>query len=425
MHGLVGGRPAVGAVAHPASRALAEVVVDPRAGAGRGEEGDRLDRGHEARLVQPDADRVARAHAEQRSLLGYVPAAVAGAHAVRDRQPEGNRLLAQQIVDVLGQALDGPRPDAVEHGGEWQLARLPQLGGAPLELVADRTHGGRDPLDRSPQAADVGDGQRGVAGLDRAGALAPHREPAHDGARRHEASPQRERLVEERPHVRARNVGRFLVALEAEHLGRVDGERERGKNARRRGKQRAHRFGRRPRTISAMRRMCSGLDPQHAPTMLHPASSSAGYSRAIASGPSSYVTVSPVVIGSPAFGYATSGASVTCRISRMITMARSGPRPQFMPTTSAPAARRFLATSAGLSPHIVRSRSCSSSNWKNIVAITGRSVTALHARMAAVASWGNIIVSTANRSTPPSASASACSRNVSSYSSSVTPASSA
>src|SRR5213596_1425899 len=64
----------------------------------------------------------------------------------------------------------------------------------------------------------------------------------------------------------------------------------------------------------------------------------------------------------------------------MITMARSGPRPQFMPTTSAPAARRFLATSAGLSPHIVRSRSCRSSNWKNIVAITGRSVTALRER---------------------------------------------
>ena len=54
-------------------------------------------------------------------------------------------------------------------------------------------------------------------------------------------------------------------------------------------------------------------------------------------------------------------------------MARSGPRPQFMPTMSAPAARRLLATSAGLSPHMVRSRSCSSSYWKNMVAITGRS----------------------------------------------------
>src|SRR5207247_2144780 len=72
----------------------------------------------------------------------------------------------------------------------------------------------------------------------------------------------------------------------------------------------------------------------------------------------------------------------------MMTIARSGPRPQFIPTTSAPAARRLAATSAGLSPHIVRSRSCSSSYWKNIVAITGRSVTSLHARTAAVAVVG-------------------------------------
>src|SRR3972149_5823706 len=123
--------------------------------------------------------------------------------------------------------------------------------------------------------------------------------------------------------------------------------------------------------------------------------------------------------GRPALGYATSGASVTWRISRMMTMARSGPRPQFMPTTSAPAPRRVLATSAGLSPHIVRARSCSGSYWKNMVAITGRSAAALHARMAAVASWGNIIVSTAKRSTPPSASASACSLKFSKYCSSL------
>ena len=133
--------------------------------------------------------------------------------------------------------------------------------------------------------------------------------------------------------------------------------------------------------------------------------------------------MSPVVTGSPAFGYAISGALVTLRMSRMMTMARSGPRPQFMPTMSAPALRRFLATSPALSPHMVRSRSCISSYWKNIVAITGRSATALQARIAAVASWGNIIVSTAKTSTPPSASASACSRNVASYSSSVTPSS--
>ena len=54
-----------------------------------------------------------------------------------------------------------------------------------------------------------------------------------------------------------------------------------------------------------------------------------------------------------------------------------------------------------------------------MVAITGRPVTALQALMAAMASWGNIMVSTAKRSTPPSARARACSLKVSKYSSSV------
>ena len=139
----------------------------------------------------------------------------------------------------------------------------------------------------------------------------------------------------------------------------------------------------------------------------------------MASGPSSYVVVSPLVIGRPALGYAISGASVTARISRMITMARSGPRPQFMPTMSAPASRSVRATSAGLSPHMVRSRSWISSYWKNMVAITGRPAAALQALMAPMASWGNIMVSTAKMSTPPSASASACSLKVAKYSSSV------
>src|SRR4030095_12845559 len=84
----------------------------------------------------------------------------------------------------------------------------------------------------------------------------------------------------------------------------------------------------------------------------------------------------------------------------MMTIARSGPRPQFMPTTSAPAARRFFAPSAGLSPHIVRSRSWISSYWKNMVAITGRSATALHARIAAVPSCGKLMVSTREKIAP-------------------------
>jgi hypothetical protein len=80
-----------------------------------------------------------------------------------------------QIVDVLGQALDGPGTNTVEHRGERELARLPQLGGAALELLADRADGGRDPLDWAPQPADVGNGQRRLAGLDRVWTLARHR----------------------------------------------------------------------------------------------------------------------------------------------------------------------------------------------------------------------------------------------------------
>src|SRR6266436_8168209 len=425
VHGLAGGPAAVRAVGHPAPRALAEVVVDPRSGAGGGDQGNGLHGGHEAGRVEADTDRVARTHAEQQLLLGHVPAPVAGAHPIRDRQAEGDRLLAEEVVHVLGQALDGARSHAVEHRRERELARLPQLAGAPLEPVADRADVDRHPFDRAPQAADVRDRQRDAAGVDRVGALPRDRQPADDGARRDEAPPQGERVLEERQHLRAGGVDGRLVSLEAEHFVGVDRQRERREDSWRGGQLRGHFGGRRRLTISAIRRMCSGFEPQQAPTMLHPTSRSAGYSRAISSGPSSYVTVSPVVMGSPAFGYATSGASVTCRISLMITIARSGPRPQFMPITSAPAATRFFTTSAGLSPHIVRSRSWISSYWKNMVAITGRSATALQARTAAVHSCGNIMVSTAKRSTPPSASASACSRNVSTYSSSVTPSSSA
>src|SRR5262249_18790134 len=96
----------------------------------------------------------------------------------------------------------------------------------------------------------------------------------------------------------------FLVALKAEDLVGLDAEGHRLEDDgvwREDAERVAHRR-RRDRTTSAIRRMCSGVEPQHAPTMLQPASSSAGYSLAMASGPSSYVVRSPCVIGSPAFG---------------------------------------------------------------------------------------------------------------------------
>src|SRR5216117_2788499 len=143
------------------------------------------------------------------------------------------------------------------------------------------------------------------AGLDRVGAARRDRQPAEHRAGVDEAPSEGERLVEERAHVRARRLTRLLVPLEAEHFVGVDLQRQGRQDARIGGELRAqalHLRGLRPRTTSRMRRMCSGFEPQHAPTMSQPASRSAGYSRAISSGPSSYVTVSPVVTGRPAFG---------------------------------------------------------------------------------------------------------------------------
>ena len=91
------------------------------------------------------------------------------------------------------------------------------------------------------------------------------------------------RLVEQRAHVGAGDVDPTLVALKPEDLVGVDGQGDVAEDL-------------------SLGRMCSGFEPQQAPTMLQPAASSAGYSRAIASGSSSYVTVSPVVTGSPALG---------------------------------------------------------------------------------------------------------------------------
>src|SRR5262245_47660407 len=106
MDGLSGRRAPVGAVAHPATGALAEIVVDADVLTGSGQQRDRLHRGHEARLVEADAYRITGAECEERLLLLHVPVAVSGAHAIRHRQPDRDRLLTELVVDVLGQALD-------------------------------------------------------------------------------------------------------------------------------------------------------------------------------------------------------------------------------------------------------------------------------------------------------------------------------
>src|SRR5438552_1957462 len=103
------------------------------------------------------------------------------------------------------------------------------------------------------------------------------------GAPGHQSRALGERVVEGRADVRRGNVRAFLIALEAKDLVRIDGERQVAEDLH----ALAQHYVLRDRTACAMSRMCSELEPQHAPTMLQPASSSAGYSRAIASGPSS------------------------------------------------------------------------------------------------------------------------------------------
>ena len=62
-----------------------------------------------------------------------------------------------------------------------------------------------------------------------------------------------------------------------------------------------------PRTFSAIARTCSGVVPQHPPTMFRkPDAANSSMISAIASGPRSY---SPKAFGSPAFGCAETGTS--------------------------------------------------------------------------------------------------------------------
>ena len=60
----------------------------------------------------------------------------------------------------------------------------------------------------------------------RSGAALVHRGRAVDQARRHQALPERERLLEDGHHHRARQVDALLVALEAQDLVAIDGERQ-------------------------------------------------------------------------------------------------------------------------------------------------------------------------------------------------------
>src|SRR3989454_4088346 len=197
VHGTPGGDAAIGTVAHPAAGALAEVVIDTRRDTRTGEQRNGLHRRHEAGFVEPDADGAAGTQREQLLLLRHVPGAVAGADPVGDLQTALDPLLAEDVVDVLGQALDGARAHAVEHGRQRQLARLPQLGAAALERFADRADGGRELGHGAPRALDPRNRQRDPARLERVAVAAGGGSPPDYPPPPHSAPPRRPRPVEE------------------------------------------------------------------------------------------------------------------------------------------------------------------------------------------------------------------------------------
>jgi hypothetical protein len=116
--------------------------------------------------------------------------------------------------------------------------------------------------------------------------------------------------------------------------------------------------------------------------------------------------------GLPAFGCADRRARVVCASRSIVSSIGAGPMLQFTPTTSAPRRSSSGANCSGGAP----SRLLPSSSMV-ICATMGSAQTLRTAAMAAPISFRSRNVSSTNRSTPPSASASTCSRNHASASS--------
>src|SRR5262249_61877519 len=114
--------------------------------------------------------------------------------------------------------------------------------------------------------------------LEETPALAGHLHRPVDDAGLDERLGEAERLLEESEDGGVRNVHALFVALEAEDFVTIHSQGyvvQNGGAGRADGERRAHLL-RRERATSAMRRMCSGPEPQQPPTMLQPTSRSAG-----------------------------------------------------------------------------------------------------------------------------------------------------
>src|SRR5262249_14992024 len=130
----------------------------------------------------------------------------------------------------------------------------------------------------SPEPKDLPDVEPLARHLDQIRPLAVDAQRAVHGAGSHELLAEVDRLVEQGDHVPGRDVDALLVPLEAQDLVAIDAQREIVEDdgdGREDARRSDHRL-RREWAISAMSRMCSGPEPQQAPTILQPTSSSAG-----------------------------------------------------------------------------------------------------------------------------------------------------
>ena len=156
---------------------------------------------------------------------------------------------------------------------------------------------------------------------------------------------------------------------------------------------------------SAIAPVNDGDEPQHDPIAATPASRAAHANAPISSGvPGKTVRPSSSRWGSPALGCTITGSRVALTIRAARGSICSGPRPQFSPTASAPAASRITAAVSGSVPE----RSIRPLSPKVQLAHTGRSVTLFAASTAQRASAMSVIVSIKMASGFSAASAAAC-----------------
>ncbi len=175
---------------------------------------------------------------------------------------------------------------------------------------------------------------------------------------------------------------------------------------------RARARGRTVRSASRIARMCAGVVPQHPPITRTPACAKRRAYSAKYSGEARYMFRPSTFCGTPAFGCAESGRSTTLAIASIASSMIFGPTEQLTPTTSAPHSQSLRANAAGSVPYRPSPSAC-----RVIWATTGRSLAERTPAMAWRISLMSAKVSRTKRSTPPAASARACSANAAAASS--------